>query len=406
MLDHVFFRIAKGSAYLDLKLLMDRWMLDVLTLDINTPAGVMVPALVNIPAKVSGAPSVLIDGYSTCDLAIEVTMSSVDVRGRFFVDNVDIDIISGGLRGQSTRREGLVHPSESGRFAVTLDLGVTTGQHVELFFDPLLRGLIAPNTKGILRYDSSAGTYSIHSDIVLRGGEISYLNRNFYLREGRVVFTENDSLDPIITVRAEIREYDEIGEPVRITLSAENQRLSAFSPTYTSSPPKSEMELMRILGQALTADAQSGLDVLLSGVDYGFQMLILRRIENALRDFLKFDILSLRTMGLQNSLKQWLNVGGEDNRLTVGNFFDNTTVYIGKYFGSSIYADAMLHFAYDEKKALEEGSESGLMFQPEIGLEMDSPFGTIRWSIAPDVGNMQHLWVPSTSIGISWKFAL
>ena len=406
MLDHVFFRIAKGSAYLDLKLLMDRWMLDVLTLDINTPAGVMVPALVNIPAQVPGAPSVLIDGYSTCDLAIEVTMSSVDVRGRFFVDNVDIDIISGGLLGQSTRQKGLVYPKGSGRFAITLDLGVTTGQHVELFFDPLLRGLIAPNTKGILRYDSSAGTYSIDSDIVLRGGEISYLNRNFYLREGRVVFTENDSLDPIITVRAEIREYDEIGEPVRITLSAENQRLSAFSPTYTSSPPKSEMELMRILGQALTADAQSGLDVLLSGVDYGFQMLVLRKIENALRDFLKFDILSLRTMGLQNSLKQWLNVGGEDNKLTVGNFFDNTTVYIGKYFGSSIYADAMLHFAYDEKKALEEGSESGLIFQPEIGLEMDSPFGTIRWSIAPDIGNMQHLWVPSTSIGISWKFAL
>lgn len=405
-LDRTFFKVAEGSVYLDLKLLMDRWMLDVLTLDINTPSGVMVPALVSIPAKAQGAPSVLIDGYSTCNLAIEVTMATVDVRGRFFVDNVDIDIVSGGLRGQNTQQNGLVYSRGSGRFAVTLDLGVTTGQHVELVFDPLLRGLIAPNTSGVLRYDSSAGTYSIDSDIVLRGGEISYLNRNFYLREGRVVFTENDSLDPIITIRAEIREYDEIGEPVRITLSAENQRLSAFSPTYTSSPPKSEMELMRILGQALTADAQSGLDVLLSGVDYGFQMLVLRKIENALRDFLKFDILSLRTMGLQNSLKQWLNVDGEDNKLTVGNFFDNTTVYIGKYFGSSIYADAMLHFAYDEKKALEEGSESGLMFQPEIGLEMDSPFGTIRWSIAPDIGNMQHLWVPSTSIGISWKFAL
>lgn len=405
-LDHIFFKIAEGSAYLDLQLLMDRWMLDVLTLSVNTPTGVMVPALVNIPAKSSSSPSILIDGYCTCNLDIAVTMSSVDVRGRFFVDNVDIDIITGGLRGQSTRQEGLRYSKGTGRFAVTLDLGVTTGQHVEIFFDPLIRGLIAPNTRGVLRYDSSAGTYSIDSDIVLRGGEISYLNRNFYLREGRVVFTENDSLDPLITLRAEIREYDEIGEPVRITLSAVNQRFSAFSPTYSSSPPKSEVELMRILGQALTADAESGLDVLLSGVDYGFQMLVLRKIENALRDFLKFDIFSLRTMGLQNSLKQWLNVGGEDRKITVGNFFDNTTVYIGKYFGSSIYADAMLHFAYDEKKALEEGSGSGLMFQPEIGLEMESPFGTIRWSIAPDVGNMQHLWVPSTSIGISWKFAL
>ena len=111
-------------------------------------------------------------------------------------------------------------------------------------------------------------------------------------------------------------------------------------------------------------------------------------------------------MGLQNSLKQWLTTDEENKKLTIGNFFDNTTVYIGKYFGSSIYADAMLHFAYDEKKALEDGTSSGLRFQPEIGLEMDSPFGAIRWSMAPDMENAQYLWVPSTSISLSWKFSL
>lgn len=405
-LDNVYFAVADSSAYLDLRLVMDRLMLDILTIDVRTPGNVMVPALVNIPATIAGAPSVLIEGKSTCDLNIEVTLSSVEVRGRFFVDDVDIDIVSAGIQGQNTRQEGLIYPSGSGRMTKIFDIGITTGQHVELFFDPLLRGLIAPNTKGTFRYDSSTGVYSIDSDIVLRGGEINYLNRNFYLREGRVVFDENDSLDPIITVRAEIREHDQNGEPVRITLSAENQRLSQFTPSYSSSPPKSEMELMSILGQALTGDVQSGWDILLSGVDYGFNMLVLRKIENALRDFLNFDIFSLRTMGLQNSLKQWLNVGEKNQRLTVGNFFDNTTVYIGKYFGSSIYADAMLHFAYDEKKALEDGTSSGLNFQPEIGLEMDSPFGAIRWSFAPDLENPQHLWVPSTSISLSWKFSL
>ena len=406
VMDHVYFDIADGCAYLDLRLVMDRLMLDVLTLDINTPANVMVPARINIPAKVSTAPSILIEGNSTCNLDIEVTMTGVDIKGSFFVDNVDIDIISGGIRGVNTRQEGIMYTESRGDFTTTLDISITTGQHVELFFDPVLRGLIAPNTKGSFRYDSSTESYSINSDIVLRGGEITYLNRNFYLREGRVVFTESNSLDPIITVRAEIREHDQNGEPVRITLSAENQRLSAFNPTYSSSPPKSEIELMTILGQALTADAQSGLDVILSGVDYGFNLLVLRKIENALRDFLNFDIFSLRTMGLQNSLKQWLNTGEGNKKLTIGNFFDNTTVYIGKYFGSSIYADAMLHFAYDEKKALEDGTGSGLRFQPEIGLEMDSPFGAIRWSMAPDLENAQHLWVPSTSISLSWKFSL
>ena len=407
LLNKVHFNIADGSATLDLRLVMDRWMIDILTLGINTPPNVMVPARVNIPASVPGAPSILIEGNSTCNLDIDVTMNSIEVVGRFFVDNVDINIVSGGLRGQTTRQEGLVYTqSSSSDYVTILDIGITTGQHVELIFDPVLRGLIAPNTKGVFRYDSSSDSYSIDSDIVLRGGEITYLNRNFYLREGRVIFTENDSLDPIITVRAEIREHDQNGEPVRISLSAENQRLSAFSPTYSSSPPKSEIELMTILGQALTADAQSGLDVLLSGVDYGFNLLVLRKIENALRDFLNFDIFSLRTMGLQNSLKQWFSNNGEKKKLTIGNFFDNTTVYIGKYFGSSIYADAMLHFTYDENKVLEDASSSGLRFQPEIGLEMDSPFGAIRWSMAPDLESAQHLWVPSTSISLSWKFSL
>lgn len=406
LLDKIHFNVADGGIIMDLRLAMDRWMLDVLALGINTPSNVMIPARVNIPSQVPGTPLVLIEGDSTCNLDIEVTMNSIEIFGRFFVDNVNIDIVSGGLRGQSIRQEGTVDTKFNNDFAVILDIGITTGQHVELIFDPVLRGLIAPNTKGVFRYDSSSDSYSIDSDIVLRGGEITYLNRNFYLREGRVIFTENDSLDPIITVRAEIREHDQNGEPVRISLSAENQRLSAFSPTYSSSPPKSEIEIMTILGQALTADAQSGLDVLLSGVDYGFNFLVLRKIENALRDFLNFDIFSLRTMGLQNSFKQWFSNNGENKKLTIGNFFDNTTVYIGKYFGSSIYADAMLHFAYDENKVLEDAASSGLRFQPEIGLEMDSPFGAIRWSMAPDLENAQHLWVPSTSISLSWKFSL
>ena len=223
---------------------------------------------------------------------------------------------------------------------------LTTGQHVELIYDPLLRGLIAPNTNVKFTFDSITQDVTIISDVVLRGGEVTYLNRNFYIREGRIIFSEINSLDPLITIRAEIREQDVNGEPVRITMSAENQRLSDFNPTYTSSPPKSEIEIMTILGQAFTGDIQSGLDILLTGVDYGVQVFLLRKMENALRDFLNFDIFSLRTMGLQNTLKQLLTTNAEGgNRLTIGNFLDNTTVYIGKYFGSSIYADAMFHFA-------------------------------------------------------------
>lgn len=401
------FTVKKGKAILDLELVMDRWFLDYLKLWIKTPTGVTVPAKVNIssnPGSNSGL-TVLVEGNSTCDLDMTITTTAFDLKGTFFTEDLEINIITDVLGLQKKQNNDVIYTNPNKDYSVTLDMELTTGQHVELIYDPLLRGLIAPNTNVKFTFDSITQDVTIISDVVLRGGEVTYLNRNFYIREGRIIFSEINSLDPLITIRAEIREQDVNGEPVRITMSAENQRLSNFNPTYTSSPPKSEIEIMTILGQAFTGDIQSGLDILLTGVDYGVQVFLLRKMENALRDFLNFDIFSLRTMGLQNTLKQLLTTNAEGgNRLTIGNFLDNTTVYIGKYFGSSIYADAMFHFAYDEDKVLSGQSDTGLVFQPEIGLAMDSPIGAIRWSIAPEVGTTNNLWVPSTSISLSWKF--
>lgn len=391
-IDNEVFSVKNGKVVMDLYLGLDRWKLDLFTLQIKTPQNVFIPARVSVPP-------VIIEGMATCDLDIQVTLNSCDLVGRFYTENVDIQVLTEMISEISNSYKG-----KEG-FRVNLDIDVTTGQHVEVAYNPLIRGLIEPGTNIAFQYDSVSKDMNVKSDIVLRGGEITYLNRNFYIREGRVVLNESgDVFDPRLTLRAEIRERDENGEPVRITLSAENQKLSEFNPSYSSSPPKSELEIMTMLGQAVTGDVQSGWDVIFTGVDYGFQVLVLRKIENALRDLLNFDIFSLRTMGLQNSLRQWLNVGSEKEPLTISNFLDNTTVYIGKYFGSSLYADALFHIAYDETMVLSGESSTGLVFQPEVGLEMDSPFGTIRWSMSPEIGSSQDLWTPPTSITLSWKF--
>ena len=166
---------------------------------------------------------------------------------------------------------------------------------------------------------------------------------------------------------------------------------------------------MTLLGRILLADA-GGAEAaanpiaLLGGLaDYGAQITVFRNVENRLRDLFKFDIFSLRTMFLQNAFMGALNINS-GQRFTVGNFLDNTTVYIGKYFGDTIYADAMLHLAYDGVSAGKDEILGGLKFRPEIGLELPSPFGAIRWSIAPELNSDWKLLVPHTSISISWKF--
>ncbi|HBD68996.1 MAG TPA: hypothetical protein DC014_06950, partial [Treponema sp.] len=90
-------------------------------------------------------------------------------------------------------------------------------------------------------------------------------------------------------------------------------------------------------------------------------------------------------------------------RSSIGNYFDNSTVYIGKYFGTSLYADAMLHWTYDENKDMSGSETGGIVFQPEIGLEMEAPFANIRWNFAPDLENFADTVVSSTSVTLSWR---
>jgi hypothetical protein len=271
-----------------------------------------------------------------------------------------------------------------------------------------LRSLIAPSTPISVSADTSTGLWNVKGDIVLRGGEVSYLSRNFYLKQGRLILDETQNkFDPVVTVRAETREHDSNGEPITISLSAISQNVSRFNAVLSSSPAKSEKEIMDILGQIVKGDSSSVSGLLVAGVDYGVNATVLRKIEGALRDLWNFDIFSVRTTILQNSLMQGLNINSKsENDSVIGNLFNNSTVYIGKYFGSDIYADALLHWSYDSAKANSgDGTGSGLVFQPEIGLEFAAPFANIRWNFAPDLGEFKQSWTQATSITLSWRIS-
>ncbi|HAH61821.1 MAG TPA: hypothetical protein DCL73_06965, partial [Treponema sp.] len=85
---------------------------------------------------------------------------------------------------------------------------------------------------------------------------------------------------------------------------------------------------------------------------------------------------------------------------------DNSTVYIGKYFGSAVYVDALMHLSYDETRIDDAATLQGLELQPEFGLELETPFADIRWNLAPNIDAMlNNIIVSSTSLTLSWKFS-
>ena len=326
------------------------------------------------------------------------------------LDDEDDDFYSNPLK-KKAEREAKQAAKNSGEQKLPIDIAAnihfTVGEKVRLELNPLLRSLIAPGNGVDIVLDTSNNTWAVKGDVSLRGGEISYLNRNFYVKEGSVSLNETQAkMDPLITVRAETRERDTNGESVTITLEANRQYLSQFTPRLYANPAKSESELYQLLGQVALADSTSVSSLLLSTVDYGVQVAVVRKIEDALRDLLNFDIFSIRTSLLQNAVRSGLDISASSaaKRSSIGNYFDNSTVYIGKYFGTSLYADAMLHWTYDENKDMSGSETGGIVFQPEIGLEMEAPFANIRWNFAPDLENFADTVVSSTSVTLSWRF--
>lgn len=392
------FTIKSGKLKVSAVVELDRWALSGLDVNLLTEKNKDIPVDIKVPL-------VRVQGLTSIDAKLTMDEGNLDLLGDIGIRNSEISLLTN--TGNSANFDSGENNSSSNSMNVNIGINLMVGQKVQIVLNPLIRGLIAPNTPISFNMDMASGLWNLKGDVVLRGGELSYLNRNFYLKEGRIILNETQNyFNPFITVRAETREHDENGDPITITVSAIRQNVSNFQATMYSTPAKSETEILSILGQMAAGDATSAGNFLLSTVDYGVSVTLIRKLEGALRDLFNFDIFSIRTSLLQNVLRQGFNINTDSEKATFGsNLFDNSTVYIGKYFGSSIYADALMHWSYDESKAGKADETGGLVFQPEVGLELDSPFANIRWSYAPDLGDFGSSWAAASSITLSWRIS-
>jgi len=409
------FRIKDGVMQLGVSVVLDSLHLDSLDIAVATEKD-------GIPVNIK-LPLVTLKGRTAVDTHILYGDNSFNLQGSVGLENSEItvmeDIGSQGLAiltgkkdDEKDKDKDNIEENEaeaSGiaeKLKMNIDLNLLIGQKVNFLINPLIRGLVAPDTPIHFTMDTSSNQWALEGDVALRGGEVFYFSRNFYLKEGRISLNETQAkFDPILSVRAETRERDENGNSITITLAAQNQPISQFNPTFTASPAKSEKEIMEMLGQILTGDSNSMGSFALTAGDFVTQTLILRKVEKGLRDLLNFDIFSIRTSLLQNAITQSMS-SSQSKNTTFGNYFDNTTVYIGKYFGNSVYVDSLLRWTYDENEVLFNDSQSGgLVFQPEFGLELMAPFANIRWQFAPEMGQLQQSWVPATSVTLSWRLS-
>ncbi|MCL1836154.1 MAG: translocation/assembly module TamB [Treponema sp.] len=375
----------------------DRWIPNIFSLDIRVGRENPIPyqfAQGGFTAK----------GDATGRMKISMENLHIDVSGELVVNNSELGINSDEL----IMEEGADFYQDI-KIPFTVDLAITTGPVVEFLYPssmfPIIRATPDIGTKMYVTADSMAQQFSLTSDVRIRSGEIFYFERSFYIRSGTMIFRENERyFEPRLTARAEVRDRTDEG-PVTISMIVDNAPLFDFTARFESTPSLSQMEIFALMGQGITGSQVDDAGVyqrafVSSTVDFFAQFIFIRQLEQMVRNYMRLDMFSVRTQVLQNTI--FLATGLIDtpvDRIGVGNYFDNTTIFGGKYIGQDMFVQGMLTMNYDANRT----DWGGLTLRPDIGVELRNPLFSIRWDFTPE--HPENWYVNDTSITINWGWS-
>ena len=299
-----------------------------------------------------------------------------------------------------------------------VDLAVSTGRGVQFIWPntdfPILRSNFATEQALRIFADTGSGEFRVDGTVDIQSGDMLYFDRSFIIRDGRILFQETaEQFDPRLTARAEIREASPQGT-VRIYLVADGQRLSEFSPRFESDPPLATGDIVAILGGNILAQSGDGpinlQSALLSTSDIVTQFGVFRRFEESVRRRFDLDLFAVRTSVLQNILLTAIEPtdGQTTPAPSLGNYLNNTSVFIGRYIGSSVFAQLLLQMRSADL-SLPEGQDDGIqrfggvLIDSEISLEWQTPFFLLGWTFAPQ--NPDELFIRDNTFTFSWRLS-
>ena len=389
--------VGEGYGYLTGTLILNRWAPEEYRLRIEAPDEPGVHVAYNFGG-------LYVDGLGRGELKIQGTAGRADISGNILVDETSLTIGEAVEAAEKTSR----------RSVTTVDLSFETVGPTEFLWPnqdfPVLRALAERGEELDLSYASDTGSFSLSGRIDVQAGEIYYFDRSFYIREGRILFNEDeDEFDPRLAVRAEIREISSEG-PVRVYLVVDEERLSSFTPRFESSPPLSDTELIALLGgNLLNREGQEDVDlsqaVLLTS-DLVTQFGVINRFERSVRDALGLDLFSVRTQIFQNLVLGSLGQPQyplDNTSPSLGQYLENTSVFLGKYLGSELFMELL--FGLRSRGPFEPipPGEGPIELEAEIGLEWQTPLFLLQWRFFPS--NPETLFVTDNQIEFSWEFS-
>jgi len=387
----------------------ENWVPRNLGMDITIPRETPVPYHLKVTSFTAVG-----DASGTLSMALENTL--FEINANLYANNTDL-----GLEADNSKQNPVNNDDtpQSRRISTVVNMTITTGAVVEFIWPnsnmPILRANPEMGTVLTVFVDTQSGQYSLNSDVTIRSGEVYYFDRSFYIRSGTLVFRMNEQqFSPILSARAEIKDRSDSG-PVTISMIIENEPLLSFVPRFEATPTLTQLEIYSLLGQniynitgtegtentqrfILTSTTEL-LTQVVANSDFFSQFTAVRQFERSVRNFLGLDMFSIRTRFLHNAVNETVAIGLDpvDRTPRVGNYFDNTTVFIGKYIGQNMFIQGMLTMRFDENNP----DFGGLRFEPDIGIELESPLFNIRWDFFPY--HPENWWVNDNSITLTWS---
>ena len=258
----------------------------------------------------------------------------------------------------------------------------------------------------MLQEDSSVYAYNDNStfycsgNVDIRGGEIYYFQKYFYITSGSLSFDDPTSFNPKINLRATLRDYDSSSEKVEIYLVMKDNTFDNLSPTLESSPSKDLSEIMEILGQSiLSSDTYGSMSVssVASLVTEGFDILSrlgivtsgsnpLSSLSSSLKSVFGVDTFSLHSNILNNIVTDTISQATQSGVGTyspMARFLSGTTLNIGKYLSQNLYLQIMVHLEARKSSDSYTIISDDLAIDTEISLEWANSAFTVTFFTRP-----------------------
>ena len=265
--------------------------------------------------------------------------------------------------------------------------------------NPILTANMDENQRIQIQYSKRDGL-NLSGNLDIRSGEFYYFQKNFYITEGNIGFQQTESgFDPLINLRARLRDFDSNGESVDIYLVLRNSTLSDLRPTFESSPVKDINEIMTILGSAIlpstaygNISATSVASLVTASMDllstFGVIDSQSMGLEQTVRSALNLDTFSLHSNIVQNiflDTVSFVSSSMDDNLTPMARYLNGTSIYMGKYLVPQLYLEAMIHLTANADSTDEKSTfiADDLNLDIEFSLEWETPMCTFRFFTEP-----------------------